>query len=230
MRRALFALLLAAAATASFAARPLTTEDASILDDKRCQVEAWIDRGRDVSQAWLAPACNFGGSIEWQAGIARTREAGRSFTSATYAQAKGILKEIDDASPWGAGWVVGVNRDPPRQARRGWKDPYALLPGSVAVGDALLHANIGWSRNRAERRDTAVWGAAVEIPGGARATWVAEAFGEGSERPFVRAGARIGVVKDVFDIDVTFVSRPGGAREERYICLGLFWQSGRFLP
>ena len=229
MTRALFALLLVAAPTAVLAGRPLTTEDASVLDDKRCQFEAWIDRGRDASQAWLAPACNLGAGIEWQAGIARTRESGRSFTTSTYAQAKGLFKEIDEASRWGVGWVVGVNRDPRREAQRGWKDPYALMPVSVAVGDALVHANLGLSRNRAERRDTSVWGAALEIPG-ARVTWLAEAFGEGSEKPFVRAGARIGVVKDVFEVDVTIVGRPGGTREERYLSLGVFWQSGRFLP
>jgi hypothetical protein len=228
--RALFALLLIAASTAALAGRPLTTEDASVLDDKRCQVEAWIDRGRDASQAWLAPACNFGGGIEWQAGIARTRESGRSVTTATYAQAKGLFKEIDDASRWGVGWVVGVNRDPRREAQRGWKDPYALVPASFAAGDALIHANLGWSRDRAERRDRSIWGTAIEVPGGARVTWLAEAFGEGSQKPFLRAGARIGVVKDVFEIDVTIVSRPGGTREERYISLGVFWQSGRLLP
>ena len=230
MTRALFALLLIAAPTASLAGRPLTTEVASVLDDKRCQVEAWVDRGRDASQAWLAPACNFGAGIEWQAGLGRTRESGRSVTSATYAQAKGLFKEIEDASPWGVGWVVGVNRDPLREVQRGWKDPYALVPASVAVGEALIHANLGWSRNRAERRNTSVWGAALEIPAGARVTWVAEAFGEGSEKPFLRGGARISLVKDMFDIDVTVVSRPGGTRQERYISLGVFWQSGRFLP
>ena len=230
MKRALFALLLVAAPTASLAGRPLTTEDASVLEDQRCQVEAWIDRGRDASQAWLAPACNFSAGIEWQAGIARTRESGRSFTTATYAQAKGLFKESDDASPWGVGWVVGINRDLLRETHRGWKDPYVLVPASVALGDVLIHANLGWSRDRAERRDRSIWGAAIEIPAGTHVTWVAEAFGEGSEKPFLRAGARIGVVKEVLDIDVTVVSRPGGTREERYISLGVFWQSGRFLP
>ena len=230
MTRLVFALLLFAAPTACLAGRPLTTEDASVLEDKRCQLEAWIDRARDSSQSWVVPACNFGAGIEWQAGIARARESGRGFTSATYAQAKGLFKEIDDASAWGVGWVVGVNRDPLRETRRGWKDPYALVPVSIALGDALVHANVGASRNRAERRTRSMWGAALEIPGGAHVTWVGEAFGEGSEKPFLRAGARIGLVKDVLDLDLTVVSRPGGTREERYLSLGVFWQSGRFLP
>ena len=38
------------------------------------------------------------------------------------------------------------------------------------------------------------------------------------------------LVKDVLDLDLTVVTRPGGTREERYLSLGVFWQSGRFLP
>lgn len=201
-----------------------------MLEDKRCQVEAWADRGDGWTQGWLVPACNFGLGIEWQAGIARTRQDGRWFTSESYAQAKGLFKEIDDRSPWGVGWVVGITRDPLRATRRGWQDPYVIVPASVAIGEALLHANLGWSRDRAERRDSALWGAAVEVPGGERITWVAEAFGERSENPFLRAGLRYTVVKDVLELDLTVVNRPGGTREERFISLGVFWQSGRFLP
>ena len=230
----LLAPLLVTAPATTFAGRPLTTEDASVLEDKRCQLEAWVDRTREASVAWLVPACNFGRGIEWQAGVARARESGRGFTSAAYAQAKGLFKDIEGASPWGVGWVAGITRDPLRESRRGWQDPYVLVPASVALGDAmgaaLLHANLGWTRNRAERRDTAIWGVALEVPGPAQLTWVGEAFGEGAARPFFRGGARWSVVKDAFDVDLTIVSRPGATREERYLSLGVFFQSGRFLP
>jgi len=230
LRRALLLLTLLAAAGAALAGRPLTTEDADVLGDKRCQVESWIDRTSDTSIAWLAPACNFGLGIEWQVGFSRSRVAGQSFASESYAHAKGLFKAIDEHSRWGVGWVVGIARDPLRETRRGWQDPYVIVPATVALGDVLVHANLGWSRNRAEARDRSIWGAAVEVPGGERLTWVAEAFGEGSGNPFLRGGVRMNVVKDVFDVDLTVVSRPGGVREERYISLGVFWQSGRFLP
>lgn len=226
MRGALLALTLVVIGTAH-AGRPLSTEDASVLEEKRCQLETWIDRARDSSEAWFVPACNFGFGIEWQVGFARAREAGQSYSSQSYAQAKGLIKGIGDGSPWGIGWVVGVSRDPLRASRRGWQDPYALVPVSIAFGDALVHANVGWSRDRAERRDTTLWGIAAEVPGGERITWVAEAFGERASNPFLRAGARFSVVKDVLDLDLTAVNRPGGTREERFLSLGVFWQSGR---
>jgi hypothetical protein len=230
LRRALLAFTFLAAAGTVFASRPLTTEDADILGDKRCQLESWVDRGDDHAIAWLAPACNFGLGIEWQAGLSRTRASGRTFASESYLQAKGLFKEIDAHSRWGFGWVVGIARDPLRATRRGWQDPYVIIPASAAWGDALVHANLGWSRNRAEGRDRSIWGAALEVPGGERLTWVAEAFGEGPGNPFLRGGVRVRLVKDVFEADLTIVSRPGGTREERYLSLGVFWQSGRLLP
>lgn len=58
----------------------------------------------------------------------------------------------------------------------------------------------------------------------------AEVFGENAERPFVRAGVRLRLVKDELDLDLTVVARPGGTRDERFVSLGVFWQSGRWLP
>ena len=221
---------LVALSGSAFAGRPLATEDASVLEEKRCQVEAWIDRARTASESWLAPACNFGGGIEWEAGFARGRESGRSFDTQSYAQVKGLLRELDDASTWGLAWVAGISRDALRESRRGWQDPYALLAVSVQSGTVLLHSNIGWTRDRARRRDIALWGVATEVAAGERITWVGEAFGAGSEKPFLRGGARLSVVKDTVEVDLTVVNRPGGTRQERYISLGVFWLSGRFLP
>lgn len=209
-----------------FAGRPLTTEDAAVLGEGRCQLEAWIDRSREGTQGWLAPACNFGANIEWQLGAARTRVAGAQHFSEAYAQAKTIFTP-DDAS-WGMGLVAGLTRYPRQEGHRGWVNPYLIVPVSIAIGDAALHANAGWARDRLARRDVTLWGLAAEVPSGERVTLVAEAFGENSARPFLRGGVRVSVAKD-FDIDFTLVSRPGGTREERFVSLGVFWQSSRFL-
>lgn len=68
------------------------------------------------------------------------------------------------------------------------------------------------------------------MPVTARVTAVAEAFGRNAERPFLRAGGRVSVIRDSLDLDLTVVTRPGGTRDERFVSLGVFWQSGRFLP
>lgn len=221
-----FALLLP---TAAQAGRPLSTEDASTLDDGRCQVEAWIDRSNTTSTGWFVPACNAGAGIEWQVGFARTHEGGSHRFTDGYAQAKKVLKPIAGDSPWGLGLVAGVNRHATYELRKGWEHPYFVIPLSIAIGEAVIHLNAGWSRDREQRRDVALWGIAFEKPVATNLTFVTEAYGENATKPFLRLGGRISIVKDVLDADLTWVTRSGGERNERFVSLGLFWQSDRFL-
>lgn len=218
-----------AAAASAFAGRPLSTEDASVLEEGRCQVEAWVDRSRESTTGWLVPACNAGAGIEWQVGFARTREQGTHRFSEAYAQAKRLFKEAGDESPWGVGLVLGVTRHPLQESHRGWENPYAIVPVSFTIGESLLHLNAGWARDRESRRNVTLWGVAYEAPVTKRLTFVAEAFGENSQRPFLRAGGRWSLVESVVDLDLTLVNRPGGTRGERFVSLGVFWQSDRFM-
>ena len=222
-------ILLFLLATPALAGRPLSTEDASVLEEGRCQVESWVDRSREDTNAWLVPACNFGAGIEWQVGGARQWAEGTGKFAAADAQAKTVFKPITDESPWGIGLVAGVVKDPKDEDHRGWEHPYAIVPLTFAAGEALIHLNAGWARNNHDRRSATLWGIAGELPATERLTLVAEAYGENSSRPFLRAGGRYSVVKDVFDVDLTIVTRPGGDRSERFVSLGVFWQSGRFL-
>ena len=215
--------------TQAHAGRPLSTEDASTLEDGRCQVEAWVDRSSVSTSPWFVPACNVGAGIEWQVGFARTHEDGRPSFMEGYAQAKRVFKPIAEGSPWGMGLVVGFNRHVFHRQLHGWDQPYALIPVSIAMGDALLHLNAGWARDREFRRDATLWGIAYEKPATERLTLVAEAYGENAAKPFLRAGGRMSVIKDVLDIDLTGVARPGGNRSERFVSLGLYWQSARFI-
>jgi len=226
--RSSFLILLAA--LPAHAGRPLTTEDASILEEKACQVEAWVDRGREATQYWLVPACNFGANIEWQTGFARARADGRGALSEAYFQAKTLWRSIDD-SPWGVGLVAGVTRKQ-RETHRGWENPYVIVPVSATSerAAATFDFSIGWSHDRAERRSVTLWGVGAETAVSTRLALLAEAFGENAARPFVRAGGRVTVIKDQLELDLTLVTRPGGSREDRFVSLGLLWQSGRFLP
>ena len=216
--------LLLAAAVPAWAGRPLTTEDASILEGGKCQLEAWVDRSREWTQGWLVPACNFGAHIEWQVGGARTWEGGRSAFSEAYFQAKTVLRSMEDA-PWGVGLVAGVTRKQ-RETHRGWENPYLIVPVSAEskAASSTFHFNVGWSHDRAERRNVTLWGVAGETAVSERLTLLAEAFGENAARPFLRAGGRFSLIKDRLDIDLTIVARPGGTRDERFLSLGLYLQ------
>jgi hypothetical protein len=225
-------LIAVGVATASHAGRPLATEDAAILDTGHCQVEAWIDRARDSTQGWLVPACNFGFDTEVQVGGARTRADGDTRFSEAYAQAKTLLRKPTEQEPWGVGLVVGVVRRPLNEVHRGWDNPYVLVPFTQAICGTpfTFHANVGWFRNREARRDLTLWGAAIEAAVTPRATLLAEAYGENSEKPFVRIGGRWIAIQDRLEVDLTWVTRPGGASEERFVSLGVTWYGGALLP
>ena len=218
----------------AFAGRPLTTEDASTLDDKACQLESWVDRSRAGDSLFaFVPACGYAG-VEWQLGAIRTRpDGGGGRTAATFFQGKHAIRSVDDGD-WGIGVVAGLTRVLDREEKNGWGDPYLLVPFSFGVGAdketrALVHLNVGASRNRAEGRNLTLWGVAVEKPVTSRLTLLAESFGENSRDPFFRVGGRF-TAFDKLDVDLTWVTRPGGAREDRYWSLGIHWETDPFLP
>jgi hypothetical protein len=215
----------------AFAGRPLTTEDASVVDDKVCQVEAWVDRSRVATNAWLVPGCNFGANIEWQLGAARRHEDGRSRLAESYAQAKTVFPAAQD-SQWRAGLVLGVIRRPLETRYNGWDNPYALVPVTfTAAGSAYaFHANVGWLQHRTENRNVTLWGLAAEASVGERLALLGEIFGENAARPSLRIGGRYVAITDRLSIDLTAATRPGGAKEERFVSLGVTWQSGHILP
>ena len=217
----------------AFAGRPLSTEDASTLEDKACQLESWADRTRgNVTDVFVVPACSIL-DTEFQLGAVRTREAGRTFTSATFFQAKHAFRSVDDGA-WGIGLVAGLARALEREEKNDWGDPYFIVPVSFGLGDdketrALLHLNIGTTRNRAEARNLTLWGIAIEKPVAGRLTLLAEAFGENTRDPFIRAGGRY-TLFEKFDVDLTYVTRPGGEKEDSYWSLGFHWETDPFLP
>lgn len=214
------------------AGRPLTTEDAAILDAKKCQVESWVDRGKDATTGWFVPACNLGLDTEFQVGVARTRADGEARFSEAYIQAKTLLREMTDPEPWGVGLVVGVTKRPLNETHRGWQNPYVLVPFTQLICNTPLtfHANVGWARDREARRDVTLWGAALEAKVGERLTLLGEAHGQNSEKPFVRVGGRWAAIDGRLDVDLTWVTRPGGSSNERLVSLGVTWYSGALLP
>ncbi len=203
------------------AGRPLSTEDASVLEQGRCQLEAWVDRTRDGSTtAWAVPACNFGLGIEWQVGGARTREGGESGFREAYMQGKRVVLE-PDAHPVGVGVVAGLIRRPLNQTHRGWNNPFVLIPLTHHLTQAtLVHGNIGWIRDREGNRDLTIWGVAIETALSPKWAVVAEALGENRERPFFRVGARWTAIPKHLDLDLSAVARSGGTRSDRLISLG----------
>jgi len=187
---------------------------------------------RKRHRLFFVPACSYF-DTEFQAGASRAWGRGTSATVLTFVQAKHAFKSVDDGD-WGIGLVAGLSRFPQREDASGWGDPYFIVPLSIGIGAGketrgLLHLNIGTSRVRDESRNVTLWGVAFEKPVAGRLTLLAEAFGENSRNPFIRAGGRY-TLFDKFDVDLTYVTRSGGTAEDRYWSLGFHWETAPFLP
>ena len=232
MKRVGVTIFLLSIALPAEAGRPLSTEDASVLEEKHCQLETWIDRSRVATDFWTVPACNFGANIEWQFGAARTHEGGTSALTQLYVQGKTVFRSVAE-HPWGAGLIVGATRQPRRDTEPGWGDPYINVPVSFQLGDPdrLLHLNIGWMRDRAESRNLTLWGVAAEakLPG-TPITVLGETYGLNARNPFFRFGGRFSAIENKLDFDLTVVTRAGGTSAERLISLGLYYKTAAFLP
>ncbi len=213
--------ILALAALPAVAARPLSTEDASILGEKECQLEAWLDLAHEATQGWLVPACNFGANIEWQVGLARTQAHGESRFSDAYAQAKSAWRLGE--GPWSLGGVLGVMRRGPEARVHRWDNPFALAIATGEFGSLAAHGNVGWSRDRETGRDVTPWGLALEYTAHPRVTLLAEAFGVNRESPFLRAGLRHAAIEKHLDLDLSVVTRANGARSERLLSIGFLY-------
>jgi len=213
--------VLALATLPAFAARPLSTEDASILAEKECQLEAWLDVTHEATQGWLVPACNVGGNIEWQLGFARTHAHGESRLSDAYAQAKSAWRLGE--GPWFLGGALGVARRGLEARVHRWDNPFALAIATGELGRLVAHGNAGWSRNRETGRDVTPWGLAVEYAAHPRVTLLAEGFAVNRESPFLRVGLRHAAIEKHLDLDISVVTRANGARAERLLSLGFLY-------
>lgn len=225
-RWALAAAVLMAAPQA-FAARPLITDDARIVDPKACQVESWVKRNRDSTEYWAIPACNFTGNLEVALGGARTHDAMGTRTSDVQMQAKTLFKPLE-TNGWGIGLAVGTVRHVDID-RRDW---YAYVPTSFSLRDdaVVVHTNVGFLRDGALRSDRLTWGLGTEVRLAERSWLIAETFGQQHGKALHQLGVRHWLVPDRVQFDVTYGNRNGSGSEARWFSFGLRLLSPSFLP
>lgn len=207
------------------AGRPMITDDARIVDARACQLESWIQDNRDSTEYWALPACNFTGNLELTLGGALTREAGQTATTDMVVQGKTLFKPLE-TNGWGIGLAVGTVRHPQAAAR----DWYAYVPTSFSFRDdaVVMHANVGWLRESANRRDYLTWGLGAEARLAERTWLIAETFGQGQDKPSYQLGLLYWLAPDRVQIDATYGNRHGGG--ERWFSIGLVFLSAPFPP
>lgn len=226
----LLAVLIALPLPAAYAARPMITDDARIVDAKSCQVESWTRINRGSREYWALPGCNFTGNLELTLGGARTQDATGGETSDVVMQAKTLFNTLEP-NGWSSGVVVGNVRHP-RQHSGFAGDLYAYVPTSFSFRDDffVLHTNVGVLREKSTMQTRLTWGVGSETALSANTWLIAETFQQTEGRPFFQAGVRHWIVPNRVQIDATYGNRFGSSSQERWFSIGLRLLSPSFLP
>lgn len=214
-----------------FAARPMTTDDANIVDEKSCQLETWVKTTHTSLERWAMPGCNFGGEMEWTVG-------GNSQTEDVVGQTKYWVGQVKKRwLPVGEGTVgisttVGVMSMRPAMAHRpSDKDYYLNVPVTVPLGaDRFVHVNAGWVQHQSLGVNRATWGVGGELPLSAKVIAIAETFGEQEAGRRYQLGLRVWVVPQRVQVDTTYGNQVGLPEQMRWFTLGLRLLSPAFLP
>jgi hypothetical protein len=218
-------------ASYTHAARPLTTDDARIVDPKACQIESWMRRNQGSTEYWSLPACNPTGNLELTFGGAMTYELGERHTSDVQIQGKTIFRKLEPNS-WGFGLALGSLRHPGIQPPRDFAaNLYGYVPVSVSFADDryVVHTNVGALRAEGESQHRFTWGVGAEIPLHARLLLVSEVFSQTARGPQYQVGLRYWLVPDRVQVDATLGDHIGHSRDERFFSFGLRLLSPAFL-
>lgn len=197
-RLLLAASALLAAPSASWAGRPLATDDASILAPHDCQVEAWHQHTGSLREWWALPACRLGG---WELA------AGKGQGAASVLQAKTLLRApnvADDGSDdWALGLTIASQQGPARQQTVNIPLTMSFLRQAV-----LLHLNGGWIRpHGAAPRGT--WSIGGEYAFAQRWSVSLESYGSRRQMPTRQLGMRYTLIENRLDLDASVAKTAG---------------------
>jgi hypothetical protein len=199
-------VLLEAAAFPACAARPFNTDDARVVDEGHCQLEAFTKSQSAYagSEAWFLPACNpFGVELT----LGRNRIEGQYNT---IVQGKILLKELKSNA---AGYAFSLGSF--------GGDPYvnAIASRSFLDDRAVVHANLGAIANGDAERGT--WGVGVEaLLAAPRWYGIVESFGQRGDKPTAHFGLRFWLIPNRFQLDATHGHQSANP-EKRFNSIGI---------
>jgi len=215
-------IVCAAACSTAHAGRPMATDDAAVLDEGACQLEAWTEHSSALNTSWLNPSCNPFGATEFALGAAHQQD--RRDSSANTAlmswQIKHLLRAYDAQQ---TGFAVATGG----QHARASGDNEIFVKGIATLplqGENLLaHVNAGGIRQRDQRGGNyrGTWGMALdaEVAAGTRAS--IETFGVTSTGANWQLGLRRELIPDRLQLDASIGSPFGRWPQGRIVTLGL---------
>lgn len=215
---AVASLLLAAGS--SQAGRPLTTDDAGVIEKGHCEIESFLSHATERD----APSAK-GGSFQLGCGVAGNTQVALQLTTARSGGAtdrglafngKTALGEAGAGNAFAVGW--GFTAAQPDGGTMKHEGTFINGIFTKTVDDAMkLHANLGWSRSQSVKQSTTNWGVALERTVAEGFDAMGEVFGTDREKsPWVQVGLRWAVVPEKFFLDTSLGRQTGSTRQQMF--------------
>ena len=213
-----------------YAARPMLTDDARIVDPKACQLESWIRDSKHTTEYWALPACNVSENLEVTIGGSLEGENGHSSFANELYQLKTIIQPIA-INQTGVSIAIGNGRDPKRTMNKVIQDWYLNVPISYPYNDRLvIHTNLGVTHLTDEHTEKINWGLSSEYNYNERVDLISEVFNQSSNNTYFQFGLRYWLIKNRAQIDTTYMNSFNHIGEDQSFSVGLRLLSLPFLP
>jgi len=213
-----------AVATATYAARPLVTEDAGVLDAGECEIETYLERSRvsgepDYYGGTVQPGCGLG--LRTQLSTIAARSGGTPSTRRVGFVGKTAIVPLSESSP---GFTIGYSFEWSKASGESFRSDSGLVIAVLTVPLAqqwLAHANAGWQRIQQPRKNTMFWALAIERESvaGTKLDLMAETYSDSGRSPWLAVGARYTVIEERLSINASFATR-GRTDTETLFTLG----------
>lgn len=202
-----------------YAARPMLTDDARVVDSGHCQVESWTVGQPASREFWALPACSGGQGIEWALGGQQSRPD-RS-TQVSYSGVGQYKRMLRDLAPGDVGVAIAVGS----VLSEGRALPYFYMPISwMSRGEgSLIHLNVGGASNEKRTLADRTWGLGLEQQITHSAWLIAERYSPSASQWQAQAGVRWWVLPGRLQLDTTTGQQHTGPFKARFTSVGLRW-------
>jgi hypothetical protein len=233
-RAALCVAALLFAGVNAYAARPMITDDANIVDAQSCQLESWVKAASGNLERWAIPGCNLAWDTEFSLGGSAQQASTVGATQLWLLQAKKRWRKLEVHS-WGFSTTLGRTSERPGRSQQreleplppgAAQDTYLNVPITWAVAsDRFIHLNLGWIHHERLRVSHGTWGLGGEVGLGPRSFAIGEVFGETGLPAKTQLGLRYWISPQKLQMDTTYGQALRGGKEERWISIGFRWLS-----
>lgn len=206
----------------AFAARPMMTDDARIVDPQSCQLESWVKAYQHHDEYWALPACNPLGFFELTVGGSKVTGEDRSTPSDRVIQFKTIFRELKP-NGWGIGLALGNSHHFSTVQNRSNHDVYGYVPVTWSFNDdqQLIHLNLGGAKKELDHSFKRTWGLGSEFQVAPNTYLIAETFGEDAVKPSYQAGVRHWLMPNRFQVDLTTGTKSSYNTQNRWFSMGI---------